>query len=135
MMSKSQATDISLLLLRLVFGGFMIINHGWGKLMKLLSEGPIKFGDPLGVGTELSLSLAVFSEVACSVLIIIGLFTRWASIPALFTMLVAAFVVHGGDTIRDKESALLFGTAYLVILLMGPGRYSLDDWWDRRRMV
>ena len=134
-MSNQQATDISLLLLRLAFGGLMVINHGWGKLEKLLAAGPIKFGDPLGVGAEVSLSLAVFSEVVCSILLMVGLFTRWASVPALITMLVAAFIVHGGDPIRDKESALLFGTAYLVILLMGPGRYSLDGWWDRRRMI
>lgn len=134
-MSNQQATDISLLLLRLTFGGLMIINHGWGKLERLLGEGPIKFGDPIGLGAEVSLSLAVFSEVVCSALLVVGLFTRWASVPALITMLVAAFVVHGGDPFGDKESALLFGTAYLVILLMGPGRYSLDGWWNSRRMV
>ncbi len=135
MMTKNQATDISLLLLRLAFGGLMIINHGWGKLEKFLGEGPIKFGDPIGVGAEASLSLAVFSEVVCSALLVVGLFTRWVSVPALITMLVAAFVVHGGDPIGDRESALLFGTAYLVLLLMGPGRYSIDSWWERRRMI
>jgi putative oxidoreductase len=134
-MSNQQATDISLLLLRLAFGGLMIINHGWGKLEKLLGAGPIKFGDPIGLGAEVSLSLAVFSEVVCSALLVVGLFTRWASVPALITMLVAAFVVHGGDPIGDRESALLFGTAYLVLLLMGPGRYSFDGWWGSRRMI
>lgn len=134
-MSKIQATDISLLLLRLTFGGLMIINHGWGKLEKLLGAEPIKFGDPIGIGAEASLSLAVFSEVVCSALLVVGLFTRWASVPALITMLVAALIVHGGDPIDHKESALLFGTAYLVLLLMGPGRYSLDGWWERRRMI
>ncbi|WP_367388530.1 DoxX family protein [Lewinella sp. LCG006] len=134
-MSNQQATDISLLLLRFAFGGLMVINHGWGKLEKLLAEGPIKFGDPIGLGAEVSLGLAVFSEVVCSILLVVGLFTRWASVPALITMLVAAFIVHAGDSIRDRESALLFGTVYLVILLMGPGRYSLDGWWDRRRMI
>ena len=135
MMSKLQATDISLLLLRLAFGGLMVINHGWGKLEKLLAAGPIKFGDPLGIGAEASLSLAVFAEVVCAILLVAGLFTRWAAIPSLITMLVAAFIVHGGDSLRDKESALLFGTAFLVLLLMGPGRYSLDGWWERRRMI
>lgn len=134
-MSNKQATDLSLLLLRLAFGGFMLLNHGWGKMMKFMGEGPIKFGDPLGVGTELSLSLAVFAEVGCAILLILGLFTRWATVPLIITMLVAAFIVHGGDGFKDMESALMFGTAYVVLLLMGPGRYSLDAAWDRYRIV
>lgn len=133
MMSNSQATDISLLLLRLVFGGFMILNHGWGKLMKFMGEGPIKFGDPLGVGTELSLSLAVFAEVGCALLLVIGLFTRWATAPLIVTMLVAAFIVHGDGPFKEMESALVFGTAYIVLSLMGPGRYSLDALWNNYR--
>ena len=113
----------------------MVINHGCGKLEKLMGAGPIKFGDPLGIGVEASLSLAVFSEVVCAIFLVVGLFTRWAAIPSLITMLVAAFIVHGGDPIGDKESALLFGTGYLILLLMGAGRYSLDGWWAHRRMV
>ncbi|PSR10257.1 MAG: DoxX family protein [Bacteroidetes bacterium] len=125
--------DLSLLLLRLVFGGFMLINHGWGKFLRFFEEGPLRFGDPIGLGKELSLALAVFAEAGCGFLIAIGLFTRLATIPVLFTMLVAAFVVHFADPFGDKESALLFATAYVVILLLGPGRYSVDSWWERRR--
>ena len=125
--------DLSLLLLRLVFGGFMLINHGWGKFLRFFEEGPLRFGDPIGLCKELSLALTVFAEAGCGFLIAIGLFTRLATIPILFTMLVAAFVVHFADPFGDKEAALLFATAYVVILLLGPGRYSVDSWWERRR--
>jgi putative oxidoreductase len=130
----SRNFDRSLLLLRLTFGGLMIINHGWRKLLKLLNEDPIKFADPIGIGTEASLWLAVFGEVICPILLILGLFTRLAAVPALITMLVAAFVVHGTDPFGDKEGALLFAVPYLVLLLSGPGRYSLDYWWEQRRL-
>ena len=126
--------DFSLLLMRLVFGGFMLINHGWGKFLRFFEEGPLRFGDPIGLGKELSLALAVFAEVGCAFLIAIGLFTRLSTIPAIITMLVAAFVAHWADPFGDKEHALLFLTGYVVILLLGPGRYSVDSWWDRRRV-
>ena len=134
-MSDTRKLDISLLLLRLAFGGLMVINHGWGKLNKLLAGPPIKFADLFGLGSELCLQLAVVGEVLCAILIVLGLFTRIAAVPALITMLVAAFIVHGGDPLGDKEHALLFAVAYLVILILGPGRYSIDGWWKSRQLV
>ncbi|MEL6720192.1 MAG: DoxX family protein, partial [Bacteroidota bacterium] len=92
--------DIGLLLLRLTFGGLMIINHGWGKMMKFFDDAPIKFADPFGIGETPSLALTVFAEVACAVLIIIGFLTRWATIPLIITMLVAAFIIHINDPFK-----------------------------------
>lgn len=118
--------DISLLLLRLTFGGLMILNHGLKKWDKLMAGGEIKFSDPLGVGAELSLYLTVFGEVICSVLLVFGAFTRLAAIPAIITMLVAAFIVHGADPFGDKEGALLFLIPYVILFVKGGGKYSVD---------
>ena len=118
--------DISLLLLRLTFGGLMIVNHGIGKMNKLLTGGEIKFPDPLGVGTELSLQLTVFGEVICAGLLVLGLFTRLAALPAIITMLVAGFIVHGADPFGDKEGALLFLIPYVILFVKGAGKYSVD---------
>ncbi|MEL6655129.1 MAG: DoxX family protein [Bacteroidota bacterium] len=134
-MTENNRLDISLLMLRLTFGGFMIFNHGLRKLDKLMAGPPIKFADPFGVGAELSLQLAVLGEVICPIFIILGLFTRVAAIPALITMLVAAFIIHGADPLGDKEHALLFGVGYLVIMILGPGRISIDAWWKSRQLV
>ena len=120
-------TDLSLLLVRICFGGLMLVNHGMGKFYKLFGDDPIKFGDPLGIGMEASLGLAVFAEVLCAGLLVIGLFTRLAAIPLVITMLVAAFIVHGGDPLKKMEMALLYLVPYLVILFNGAGRYSIDE--------
>lgn len=125
-MMHSKSNDIALLLLRITFGGLMIINHGWGKMMRLFGEGPIKFADPIGLGPEISLYLTVFAEVICGVLLIIGLFTRYATIPLIITMLVALFVIHGDDPFGDKEGALVFLIPYICLLIAGPGEYSVD---------
>ena len=123
--------DIGILVLRLFFGGFMIILHGWGKMLKLFSEGPIEFGDPIGLGPTVSLGLTVFAEFLCSILIMLGLFTRWAAIPLIITMLVAAFIVHGPDPLMRKEKALLYLAPYIFLLLNGAGKYSLDHLWRK----
>ena len=117
--------DLGLLVLRVWFGLEMAIAHGWPKLMKLLA-GDYSFPDPLGVGSGISLGLAVFGEFVCGILIAVGFFTRLSAIPYLITMLVAAFIQHGGDPYSKKAAALMYAVAAIVILLTGPGKYSLD---------
>lgn len=117
--------NIVLLILRVTVGFFML-SHGMGKFYKLIGDAPIQFADPLGIGASASLTLAVFSEVLCSILLIIGLGTRLAAIPLLITMLVAAFIVHGADGFGKQELALMYAAIYLAIALAGAGKISLD---------
>ncbi|MBS1645588.1 MAG: DoxX family protein [Bacteroidetes bacterium] len=121
----SQSANITLFVGRVALALFML-SHGLGKAGKLLGNELIKFGDPIGLGQELSLFLAVFAEVICSVLLLLGLATRAALIPLMFTMGVAAFVVHAGDDFGSKELPLMYLLAYLLIFIFGAGKYSLD---------
>ncbi len=118
------ATHLSVLLLRLAAGGFML-THGYGKLQQLMA-GEFQFADPIGVGPEVSLVLAVFAEFFCSLLVMLGLGTRLATIPLIVTMAVAAFIAHGADPFGRKEMALLYLVTYVVLLLTGSGKYSVD---------
>lgn len=118
--------DISLLLLRLTFGSLMLIQHGWGKMMKFFADDPIKFADPIGVGVVPSLGLAVFAEVICAALLIIGLYTRLAAVPLIITMLVAVFIVHAGDPLGKLELGIVYLVPYIILAMLGAGKYSLD---------
>ena len=122
--NQTAFTDISLLLIRLAAGGFML-SHGFGKLQKLVN-GNFEFGDPIGVGPEISLGLTVFAEILCAFLILVGLFSRLAAIPLIITMLVAVFMVHADYDFGKKELGLFYLINYLVIFLSGAGKYSLD---------
>lgn len=129
--ANHSGADIILLITRVTISGLML-THGWPKLMKFFSGEPLTFGDPLGVGVVLSLSLAVFSEVICSLLIIIGWKTRWVVIPLILTMLVAAFIVHADDPFKKQELPILYCCAYLLLFFTGSGRYSIDYLTDRK---
>ncbi len=117
--------SIALLILRVVIGIFML-THGIGKFQTLFGSEPIKFADPIGIGATASLALTVFSEVFCSILLIIGLGTRFAAIPLLITMMVAAFIVHINDGFGKQEFALIYALIYTTIIIIGAGKYSLD---------
>lgn len=119
--------SFTLLFLRVVVGVFML-THGYGKFLMLAGGDAIQFADPIGVGVTASLLLAVFAEFFCSIFLIFGLATRFSSIPLLVTMLVAAFIVHASDAFMRKELPLLYAAIYLVILIAGAGKFSVDYW-------
>lgn len=117
--------DLAIFLLRLTVGCFMI-THGLGKLDMLMDGGTIQFADPLGVGAKASLSLAVFSELICSFLLIMGFATRLATVPLIITMLIIIFNVHGSDDFSRKELPGLYLAIYILLLVVGGGRFSVD---------
>lgn len=76
--------------------------------------------------------LAVFAEFVCSILVILGLVTRLAVIPIMITMATAVVFAHANDPFGVKEKPLLFLVVFTFLLLVGPGRYSVDRSLERR---
>ncbi len=122
--SPSGAAGWALTVLRIGLGLGMLLGHGWPKLMTF-SERAGKFADPLGLGSPLSLALIVFAEVLCAGLVVLGVFTRLASIPVLFGMGVVVFVVNGGDILGRGELAAVYAVGFLALLIGGGGNLSL----------
>src|SRR5262245_3809967 len=100
-------TSIGLLILRLGVGGFMV-SHGYGKLQMLIHGEFDKFGDPIGLGNTLSLILATTAEFLCSILVMLGVATRFAAAPIVFAMAVAVGVVHRTDPCTMDKAFQLF---------------------------
>lgn len=120
--------DAMLLVFRIFIGLSMAFGHGLSKLKNLFAGGEIEFYSFLGLGPEISLSLAVGAEFFASLLLALGLWTRMSLIPLIITMAVAAFLVHGGDPFAKMEKSLLYLAAYLLLLFLGPGKFSIDAW-------
>ena len=122
--TSDSAFTFGTLLLRLGAGSLMIV-HGLDKLMHF-AEKSDKFMNLFGMGTTTSLALTVFAEFFCAAFIILGLFTRLATIPLIITMLIALFMAHGGDFFGEGSTAGLFLVCFLSILFLGPGKASID---------
>ena len=118
------AASTILLIARIVFG-ILLMNHGiekWANYHELSTE----FPDPLGIGSPLSLGLAIFGEMACSMAFIIGFLYRLAMIPMIFTMGMAFFVIHGNDPFAVKELAFIYLVVFILMYIIGPGNYAVD---------
>lgn len=107
-----------------------MLTHGYPKLMSWSAMSD-SFPDPLGIGSTLSLAGTVGAEFFCALLILVGLGTRLASAAMLFTMLVAAFMVHAADPLQKKELALIYAGMSLALIFMGSGKYSLAGFFPK----
>lgn len=122
-----------LLLAVRLYWGWQFAQTGWGKLMNL--DRTAGFFDSLGIPLpKLNAIMAGGTECVGGILLAFGLFARPASVPLLFTMLVAY-----GTADRDALKAIttdpdqftgaapfLFLLASLIVLAFGPGKLSLD---------
>lgn len=124
--TKPDTAKVSLLLLavRIIFG-LLLMNHGiqkWSSFQEMSTT----FPDPLGVGSPISLGLAIFGELVCSMAFVIGFLYRLAMIPMIFTMVVAFFVVHANDVFAVKEMAFIYLVVFVIMYIVGPGKFSID---------
>jgi putative oxidoreductase len=117
---------IATLLLRLTAGLLLMANYGFTKLSQFTSRAP-HFANPFGLGPTASYSLVVFAEFFCAALVVLGLFTRLACIPIIIVMVVALTIAHKNNFAPGHgETAILYLLSFLVILLTGPGKLSVD---------
>lgn len=128
--SFKNSTDLGLLILRLVFGLYMAIGHGWGKIsggseawknvgeMALEPIGLVFF--PVFWGF-----LAAIAEFFGALLVAAGFATRIGSALLMGTMIMAAsmHIITGNGS---PEQAIMYFGAFLVVFIAGPGTYSVD---------
>ena len=118
---------------RILFGG-MFLTHGLQKLanFRALSD---SFPRIMGLGSTISLSLAIFAEVFCTLAFITGFLYRLSMLPMIFTMIMAVFVVHANDPFSAKELALLYLYIFLIMYCMGPGSFAADYFFARKQVM
>lgn len=140
---NSRATDVALLLLRIMVATSLIYHHGSDKIpdWDILTKRP--YLDPIGIGIVPSLIFALFTDAICAALVLVGFGTRIASFFCLLTLGTVFFIIdhalippywpvpHGGHA----EMLWVYMAAFLVFLIAGGGRYSLEAKlsWPKRK--
>jgi putative oxidoreductase len=126
-LQPGRLASLGLLVLRLSVG-VMMIHHGQEKLAD-----PQQFASTYVASLHLPFPLffayvAGFSELIGSWLLIFGLLTPLGALALTGTMTVAAYqhILTAGLNIYVLELVVLYLGGSLALLLVGPGRYSLD---------
>lgn len=127
-------TAIGLLFMRVTAALLLLFIHGLPKLLDWSGELQ-RIEDPFGLGAPLTLGLAIFAEVVCPLLLLLGIAARLACLPVLAVLLVALVVVHPDWTLEQGQFAWLLVALYGGLALTGPGVYSVSGYVCRSRGV
>ena len=120
---RGKGVSLLILVLRVVFGVLFFI-HGLDKMLNfntLVNDYP----SVLGFGSYMTLMVSIFCEFCCSLFLMAGLLQRLLTIPMIIAMGVAFFDIHDA-MMPEGELALIYFIVFIVLFLVGPGRYSVD---------
>jgi putative oxidoreductase len=127
---KSQPAIVDLLLLAIrTLCGYAFVRHGWSKI-----QDPLHWMGNDSAVPALFQALAAISEFGGGFALLIGLLTRLGALGIACTMAVATYMhrfVFGDPYLsltggRSFELAANYLMLALLILVNGPGRFSLD---------
>ena len=73
------------------------------------------------------MALVAFAEFICPLFVALGFGTRLFTIPIIYTFIIIVFDVHLDDPFSKMEKGILFLASYVLIFLLGPGKFSVDN--------
>ena len=84
-----------------------------------------------GLGSYMTLMVAIFSEFCCSLFLMTGLLFRIMLIPMIVSMAVAFFDIHDA-MLPQGELSLIYLVVFVILYFVGPGRFSIDYLIDQK---
>lgn len=126
--------DFGLMLFRLFLGGRIFLGV-WDNVMDSSKMAEFaSFLDSYNVPyPNLAAPLSVYAQLICGILIVFGLQTRFVALLMIINFLVAFFVVDRHLSLEQMTPALAMLFGAILLLFEGGGRYSLDDFFDRKK--
>jgi putative oxidoreductase len=118
--------SVGLLFLRLIGGGLLISGRAWNWQV-LIDSNRILESTGWILGGEISWFLTLFSECLCTLLVMLGIFTKFTSVPPAVAMMIAGLLLPGGTAWSSRELYFLLALPFFVLSITGAGDYSVDS--------
>lgn len=120
-------TDTALLVFRVLLSVELIVAHGLKKLGIGVSEAE-QVPNPLHLPEAFNSLFADAANLVFPVFVILGFSTRIAVLPILAVTLTGYFILHWNDALLVKDTPFMYSLCYLLLLFMGSGKYSVDNY-------
>lgn len=130
----ARRADLGLLVLRLVTGGHLMYMtqdnvFSWARMLDFRDFlAQFGFAYPLFCAV-----LSVSGQFGGGLLLVLGLFTRFAGLLVAFNFVVAIWLVDSKQPYPGAFAALSLVAVGLCLMLTGAGKFSLDHAWRKRR--
>jgi len=122
-----------LAILRIGAGAALFLRHGWEKQPMHWAQFMARFPDPIHIGAHASFFIAFVSDFICSLLLALGIWTRWVALFCFCNLLVAWGLVHRfaffnrGPGSDHGELIVLYLVALLTLVVAGSTGFSVDS--------
>ena len=117
----------TLLFFRIGIGLSLINTHGLKKVLHY-QDTVAHIPDPFGIGGEISTIVAILANVVFAGFLALGLFTRLSTLFIFGVTISGLLFVHINDPWPVKDVPLMYSMSLALIFVLGPGRYSLDNY-------
>ncbi|MBV8253322.1 MAG: DoxX family protein [Chitinophaga sp.] len=121
----SMLNNYALLAFRILLAYELFRVHGMKKFRATNGEKE-HVPNPLHLPEKLNGLVATFADTVVPFLIALGLITRIAILPTISVTAIGYFVVHRKDSLEVRDVPYMYTLSLLLLLVLGPGRYSLD---------
>jgi putative oxidoreductase len=117
--------DYGMLFFRISVSIQLMVVHGLKKIG--IGTGTVEtVPNPFNLTVEFNQFFAIAANLIFPLFVIIGWYTRLATIPILSVTLIGYFVVHWGDALLVSDIPFMYSVAFLFIAFCGAGKFSLD---------
>jgi putative oxidoreductase len=118
--------SVGLLFLRLIGGGLLISGRAW-KWQAMIDGNRILESTGWVFAGEIAWFLTLFSECLCTILVMLGMFTKFTSVPPAVAMIIAGLAMPSGTAWSTRELYFLLALPFFVLSFTGAGDYSADS--------
>ncbi len=109
----------------------LIVVHGLKKIGIGVQEAE-HIPNPLHLPEAFYNGFAIAANLFFPLMVVAGFCTRLATLPTLAVTLTGYFVIHAQGTLLERDIPFMYSLAFILIAVLGAGKYSIDNYLYKR---